>query len=82
MRIMRRNELQSTEVSCQKGYYTIGSWADHRYHENYVVETAIHEPGAENLFMQQHNILEHQQRVTNEFYDTTGGVDDRFRPKH
>ncbi|KAF2604644.1 hypothetical protein F2Q70_00027771 [Brassica cretica] len=38
--------------------------------------------GAENLFMQQHNIPEHQQRVTNELYDTTGGVDDRFKPKY
>ncbi|KAF2554472.1 hypothetical protein F2Q68_00015571 [Brassica cretica] len=33
--------------------------------------------GAENLFKQQRNTPEHQQRVTNEFYDTAGGVDDR-----
>ncbi|KAF2618248.1 hypothetical protein F2Q68_00039802 [Brassica cretica] len=38
--------------------------------------------GAENLFMQQRNIPEHQQRVTNKFYDTSGGVDDRFKPKY
>ncbi|KAF3497034.1 hypothetical protein DY000_02052318 [Brassica cretica] len=38
--------------------------------------------GAENLFMQQHNTPEHQQRVTDEFYDTTGEVDDRFKPKY
>ncbi|KAF3486555.1 hypothetical protein F2Q69_00053109 [Brassica cretica] len=38
--------------------------------------------GAENLFMQQHNTPEHQQRVTNEFYDTAGGVYDRFKPKY
>ena len=38
--------------------------------------------GAENLFMQQRNIPEHQQKVTNKFYDTSGGVDDRFKPKY
>ncbi|KAF3497511.1 hypothetical protein DY000_02053852 [Brassica cretica] len=32
--------------------------------------------------MQQRNTPEHQQRVTNEFYDTTSGVDDRFKPKY
>jgi len=37
--------------------------------------------GAENLFMQRHNTLEHQQRVINEFYDPTGGLDVRFKPK-
>ncbi|KAF3611521.1 hypothetical protein DY000_02048169 [Brassica cretica] len=52
------------------------------YGEDYEEERATEYRGAENLFMQQHNIPEHQQRVTNEFYDTTGGVDDRFRPKH
>ncbi|KAF3594005.1 hypothetical protein DY000_02020040 [Brassica cretica] len=30
--------------------------------------------GAYNLFMQQHNVPAHQQRVTNEFYDTAGDV--------
>ncbi|KAF3583622.1 hypothetical protein F2Q69_00030428 [Brassica cretica] len=38
--------------------------------------------GAENLFIQQHNILEDQQRVTNKFYNTAGEVDDRFKPKY
>ena len=38
--------------------------------------------GAEILFMQQHNIPEHQQRVTNKFYNTAGEVDDRFKPKY
>ncbi|KAF2551730.1 hypothetical protein F2Q68_00035058 [Brassica cretica] len=37
---------------------------------------------ADNLFMQEHNIPEHQQRVTNEFYDTTGGLDNRFKKKN
>ncbi|KAF3605100.1 hypothetical protein DY000_02048973 [Brassica cretica] len=37
--------------------------------------------GAENLFIQQHNILEDQQRVTNKFYNTADEVDDRFKPK-
>ncbi|KAF3558255.1 hypothetical protein F2Q69_00013886 [Brassica cretica] len=37
--------------------------------------------GVENLFKQQHNTAEHQQRVTNGFYDAAGGVDDRFKPK-
>ena len=32
--------------------------------------------------MQQRNIPEHQQRVTNEFYDTTGGLDNRFKKKN
>ncbi|KAF3519979.1 hypothetical protein DY000_02060059 [Brassica cretica] len=38
--------------------------------------------GAENLFMQQHYIPENQQRVANEFSDTAGGVDDRFKPTY
>ncbi|KAF3593856.1 hypothetical protein DY000_02021297 [Brassica cretica] len=38
--------------------------------------------GAENLFIQQCNSPTHQQRVTNEFYDTAGGVDNRFKPKY
>ncbi|KAF2573498.1 hypothetical protein F2Q70_00002676 [Brassica cretica] len=38
--------------------------------------------GAEYLFIQQRNIPENQQRVANEFYDTAGGVDDRFKPKY
>ncbi|KAF3523213.1 hypothetical protein F2Q69_00047947 [Brassica cretica] len=38
--------------------------------------------GAENLFIQQLNSPTHQQMVTNEFYDTAGGVDDRFKPKY
>ena len=38
--------------------------------------------GAENLFMQQCNTPEHQQRVTNELYDTCGGIDDHFKPKY
>ncbi|KAF3497981.1 hypothetical protein DY000_02053308 [Brassica cretica] len=38
--------------------------------------------GVENFFMQQHNIPEHQQRFTNEFYDTDGGVDDCFKLKY
>ena len=83
----------STDIACypsidtgvdraQEGNYSIGSWADDRYHESYTVETAVHEPGAEILFMQQRNIREHQQRVTNKFYDTPGVVDDRFKPKY
>ena len=64
MRIMRRNELQSTEVSCQKGYYTIGSWADHRYHENYAVETSVHEPGEDEPHegFTTEELLNHQKR--------------------
>ncbi|KAF3580544.1 hypothetical protein DY000_02031136 [Brassica cretica] len=38
--------------------------------------------GAENLFIQQHNSPTHQQRVTSEFYDIAGGVDDCFKPKY
>ncbi|KAF2609264.1 hypothetical protein F2Q68_00044422 [Brassica cretica] len=38
--------------------------------------------GAENLFIQQLNSPTHQQRVTNEFYDTAGGVDDRSKLKY
>ena len=37
--------------------------------------------GAENLFMQQRNNPSHQQRVTSEIYNTTSGVDDRFKQK-
>ncbi|KAG5410995.1 hypothetical protein IGI04_007314 [Brassica rapa subsp. trilocularis] len=54
---------------------------DH-HHESYAVETTIHEPRAYNLFIQQHNSPSHQQRVTNEFYDTAGGVDDRFKQNY
>ena len=32
--------------------------------------------------MQQRNTPEHQKRVTNKFYDTAVGVDDRFKPKY
>ncbi|KAF3530209.1 hypothetical protein DY000_02039714 [Brassica cretica] len=35
--------------------------------------------GADNFFMQQHTITEHQQKVTKEFYDTAGGIDKRFK---
>ncbi|KAF3598294.1 hypothetical protein F2Q69_00035144 [Brassica cretica] len=40
--------------------------------------------GADNFFMQQHTITEHQQKVTKEFYDTAGGLDKRFKqsPRH
>ncbi|KAF3541191.1 hypothetical protein F2Q69_00023317 [Brassica cretica] len=65
----------------QEGDYSIGSWADNHYHESYAVETAIHEPRAENLFMQQRNSPAHQQRVTREIYNAAGGVDDRFKQK-
>ena len=65
----------------REGEYSIGSWEDDHHHESYAVETAIHEPGAENLFIQQCNSTTHQQRVTNEFYDTYGGIDDRFKQK-
>ncbi|KAF3605933.1 hypothetical protein DY000_02049243 [Brassica cretica] len=38
--------------------------------------------GADNLFMQQRNVPSHQQRVTNESYDTAGGVDNHFKQKN
>ncbi|KAF3599198.1 hypothetical protein F2Q69_00035049 [Brassica cretica] len=38
--------------------------------------------GPDNLFMQQHNIPAYQQRVTKEFYDTAGGVDNRYKQKN
>ena len=37
--------------------------------------------GADNLFVQQHNFPEHQQKVTKEFYDTAGCIDTRFKQK-
>ncbi|KAF2565784.1 hypothetical protein F2Q68_00025125 [Brassica cretica] len=37
--------------------------------------------GAYNLFMQQHNFSEHQQKVTKEFYDTAGGIDKSFKQR-
>ncbi|KAF3578710.1 hypothetical protein DY000_02031437 [Brassica cretica] len=37
--------------------------------------------GADNLFMQKRTIPEHQQKFTNEFYDTAGGIDKRFEQK-
>ncbi|KAF2545855.1 hypothetical protein F2Q70_00022235 [Brassica cretica] len=38
--------------------------------------------GADNLFVQQQNIPEHQQKITKEFYDTTGGIDKCFKQKY
>ncbi|KAF3601035.1 hypothetical protein F2Q69_00036600 [Brassica cretica] len=38
--------------------------------------------GADNLFMQQRTIPTHHQRVTKEFYDTAGGIDNRFTKKY
>ena len=35
--------------------------------------------GANNLFMQQRTVPAHQKRVTKELYDTTGGIDNRFK---
>ncbi|KAF3536144.1 hypothetical protein F2Q69_00022664 [Brassica cretica] len=37
--------------------------------------------GADNLFMHQRNIPEHQQKFTKEFYDTAGGIDKSFKPR-
>ncbi|KAF2559604.1 hypothetical protein F2Q68_00015611 [Brassica cretica] len=37
-------------VDCaREGDYSIGSWVDDHHHESYAVETAIHEPGADEL---------------------------------
>ncbi|KAF2587194.1 hypothetical protein F2Q70_00035929 [Brassica cretica] len=152
----------------REGDYSIGSWANDHHHESYAVETAIHEPGADelhegftyeellnmqrrdeadqqrakatgekthlshpidrancpsinnslppsidirqtpkstmamhckvsrediadifqmangadNLFMQQRTVPAHQQRVTKEFYDAAGGIDNRFKQKN
>ncbi|KAF3485215.1 hypothetical protein F2Q69_00052134 [Brassica cretica] len=106
------------------GDYSIGSWADDRYHESYAVETTyrdqgddeLHEDefgifrdpdgyaraidgrtlhvsrehiadilqtadGADNLFIHQLNIPEHQQKDTKEFYDTAGGIDKSFKQR-
>ena len=38
--------------------------------------------GADNLFTQQRTVPTHQQRVTKEFYDTAGGVDNHFKQKY
>uniref|UniRef100_M4FA27 Uncharacterized protein n=1 Tax=Brassica campestris TaxID=3711 RepID=M4FA27_BRACM len=78
-------EERTTEyrgICDEEGNYSIGSWADDRYHESYAVETSVHEIRAKNFFMQQRNIPEHQQRVANEFYNTFGEVDDHFKPKY
>ncbi|KAF3568254.1 hypothetical protein DY000_02014933 [Brassica cretica] len=37
---------------------------------------------ADNLFMQQRTVPAHQQRVTKEFPDTAGGIDNRFTKKY
>ena len=37
--------------------------------------------GEDNLFMQQQNIPEHHEKVTKEFYDTAGGIENRFKQK-
>ncbi|KAF3537982.1 hypothetical protein F2Q69_00021424 [Brassica cretica] len=38
--------------------------------------------GADNLFAQQCTVPAHQQRVTKEFYDTAGGIDNHFKQKY
>ena len=38
--------------------------------------------GAANLFVQQRKTPEHQKRVPTTSYNTSGGVDDRFKPKY
>ncbi|KAF3588239.1 hypothetical protein F2Q69_00029934 [Brassica cretica] len=72
----------------REGDYSIGSWADDHHHVSYAVETSIYEPetdelheasGAENLFVHQRNILEYQQKDTNEIYDVAGGIDKSFK---
>ncbi|KAF2543846.1 hypothetical protein F2Q68_00031372 [Brassica cretica] len=37
--------------------------------------------GADNLFIHQRNIPEHQQKATKEFYDTDGGIDKNFNQR-
>uniref|UniRef100_M4F5M4 Uncharacterized protein n=1 Tax=Brassica campestris TaxID=3711 RepID=M4F5M4_BRACM len=37
--------------------------------------------GTDNLFMQQQNIPEHQEKVTKEFYDTSGVIENHFKQK-
>ncbi|KAF3508557.1 hypothetical protein F2Q69_00007102 [Brassica cretica] len=37
--------------------------------------------GADNLFMQQRTITEHQHKVTKEFYDTAGGIDKSIKQR-
>ncbi|KAF3592297.1 hypothetical protein DY000_02021524 [Brassica cretica] len=124
----------------REGDYSIGSLADDHHHESYAVETAIHEPGADephegftyeellnmqrrdedefgifrdpngygreidghalqvsrediadilqmangadNLFMQQHTVPAFQQKVTKEFYDTAGSIDNHLKQKY
>ncbi|KAF3536705.1 hypothetical protein F2Q69_00022236 [Brassica cretica] len=44
----------------------------------YILQTAN---GADNLFIHQHNIPEHQQKATKKFYDTAGGIDKSFKQR-
>ncbi|KAF3551537.1 hypothetical protein DY000_02007375 [Brassica cretica] len=37
--------------------------------------------GADNLFIHQRNIPQHQQKATKEFYDTSGGIDKSFKQR-
>ncbi|CAG7894443.1 unnamed protein product [Brassica rapa] len=37
--------------------------------------------GADNLFVQQHNFPDHQQKVTKNFCDTAGGIDKSFKQR-
>ena len=48
----------------QEENYSIGSWADDRYHESYAIENAIHEPGADELHegFTTEELLNHQER--------------------
>lgn len=37
---------------------------------------------ADNLFMQQHNTPENQEKVTKEFYGTAGGIENHFKQRY
>ncbi|KAF2545618.1 hypothetical protein F2Q70_00022371 [Brassica cretica] len=49
-----------------------------REHIADILQTA---DGADNLFIHQRNIPEHQQKATKELYDTAGGIDKSFKQR-
>ncbi|WZZ59805.1 hypothetical protein YC2023_059912 [Brassica napus] len=67
-----------------KGDYSIGSWEDDHYHESYAVETAIHEPTADELHegFTTEELLNHQDRSDTDslFTEACGRGTHFYRP--
>ncbi|KAF3589853.1 hypothetical protein F2Q69_00029997 [Brassica cretica] len=89
------NKSVDTEANyVREGDYSIGSWADDYHHESYAMETELQAHAETNSLypeacgrgtwfsrISQRTGPAHQKRMTDEFYDTAGGIDKRYKPK-